>query len=105
MKIDRFEDLEVWKHARRLANLVYRPTGKSLLARDFGLRDQMRRAGVSIMSNIAEGFESRTQDPRLPAGGDGPAGQHRELRADRAPPAGQHQKEIERFEPRGGVGG
>jgi len=61
MKIERFEDLEVWKHARRLANLVYRPTGKSLLARDFGLRDQMRRAGVSIMSNIAEGFESRTQ--------------------------------------------
>jgi len=61
MKIERFEDLEVWKHARRLANLVYRLTGKSLLARDFGLRDQMRRAGVSIMSNIAEGFESRTQ--------------------------------------------
>ena len=58
-----------------------------------------------FMSNIAEGFESRTQDPRLPGGGDGPAGQHRELRADRAPPAGQHQKEIERFEPRGGVGG
>ncbi len=61
IKIDRFEDLEVWKDARRLANLVYKLSGESRLAGDFGLRDQMRRSAVSIMSNIAEGFESRTQ--------------------------------------------
>ena len=61
IKIDRFEDLEVWKDARRLANLVYKLTGESRIAKEFGLRDQMRRAAVSIMSNIAEGFESRTQ--------------------------------------------
>ncbi len=61
IKIDRFEGLEVWKDARRLANLIYKVTGESRLAKDFGLRDQMRRAAVSVMSNIAEGFESRTQ--------------------------------------------
>jgi len=61
MKIDRFEDLEVWKDARRLANLVYELTKKREFARDYGLRDQMRRAAVSVMSNIPEGFESRTR--------------------------------------------
>jgi four helix bundle protein len=61
MKIDRFEDLEVWKDARRLANLVYELTKKREFARDHGLRDQMRRAAVSVMSNIPEGFESRTR--------------------------------------------
>lgn len=61
MKIERFEDLEVWKDARRLANLVYELTKKRDFAKDYGLRDQMRRAAVSIMSNIPEGFESRTR--------------------------------------------
>lgn len=59
--VTRFEELEVWQHARELANLIYDLSDAGAFARDFGLRDQMRRAAVSIMSNIAEGFESRTQ--------------------------------------------
>ena len=58
---ERFEDLEVWQRARELANLIYDLSDTGIFARDFGLKDQMRRAAVSIMSNIAEGFESRTQ--------------------------------------------
>jgi four helix bundle protein len=57
----RFEDLEVWQHAKDLTNLIYRFSSSGTFARDFGLRDQMRRAAVSVMSNIAEGFESQTQ--------------------------------------------
>jgi four helix bundle protein len=57
----RFEDLEVWQIAKELTNQIYRLSSVGSFARDFGLRDQMRRAAVSIMSNIAEGFESLTQ--------------------------------------------
>jgi len=57
----RFEDLEVWQKARELTSLIYRYSTDGAFSRDFGLRDQMRRASVSIMSNIAEGFESQTQ--------------------------------------------
>ena len=57
----RFEDLEVWQKAKELTNLIYRVSSSGAFSRDFGLRDQMRRAAVSIMSNIAEGFESQTQ--------------------------------------------
>ena len=57
----RFEDLEVWQKAKELTNSIYRISSSGAFARDFGLRDQMRRASVSIMSNIAEGFESQTQ--------------------------------------------
>lgn len=60
-KITRFEEIEAWKTARELTRQVYVLTKQGEFARDFGLRDQMRRASVSIMSNIAEGFESRTQ--------------------------------------------
>ena len=56
-KIECFEDIEAWKVARVLANQVYDLSDKGPFSRDFGLRDQMRRAGVSILSNIAEGFE------------------------------------------------
>ena len=56
----RFEDLVAWQKARLLANDVYRITREGPLARDFGLRDQMQRAAVSIASNIAEGFERDT---------------------------------------------
>lgn len=56
-KIERFEDIEAWKKARLLVELIYQETGKDAFAKDFGLRDQIRRAAVSIMSNIAEGFE------------------------------------------------
>jgi len=57
----RFEDLEVWQRAKELTNLIYSLSSSGAFSRDFGLRDQMRRAAVSIMSNIAEGFESQTQ--------------------------------------------
>ncbi|MFM8369680.1 MAG: four helix bundle protein [Chloroflexota bacterium] len=58
--INRFEDIEAWKTARQLTNAVYALTNFPAFNRDFGLRDQIRRAGISVMSNIAEGFESRT---------------------------------------------
>lgn len=57
----RFEELEVWQRSKELTNLIYKCSSDGAFARDFGLRDQMRRAAVSIMSNIAEGFESQTQ--------------------------------------------
>lgn len=56
-----FEDLEVWQKAKELTNLIYKYSSDGVFAHDLGLRDQMRRAAVSIMSNIAEGFESQTQ--------------------------------------------
>lgn len=59
--IQRFEDLDVWQTARTLTNRVYDHTRKKSFSADVGLRDQIQRASVSIMSNIAEGFESRTQ--------------------------------------------
>ena len=59
--IERFEDLEIWKRARSLSNLIYDMTDGETFRHDFVLRDQIRRAVVSVMSNIAEGFESRTQ--------------------------------------------
>jgi four helix bundle protein len=59
--IERFEDLDVWKTARTLTNRVYEHTRQEPFSKDFGLRDQIQRASVSVMSNIAEGFESRTQ--------------------------------------------
>ena len=55
--IERFEDLKAWKLARLLANRIYDFTVIGEFSRDFGLRDQMRKAAVSIVSNIAEGFE------------------------------------------------
>ena len=58
--ITRFEEIESWKTARQLTNSVYAHTNQTGFNRDFGLRDQIRRASVSVMSNIAEGFESRT---------------------------------------------
>lgn len=59
MKILRFEDLEVWQHARELTKSVYQLTASSGFFRDYGLRDQMCRASVSIMANIAEGFSRK----------------------------------------------
>jgi four helix bundle protein len=56
-KIKKFEEVESWKKARKLTNEIYTHTSTGEFARDFGLKDQMRRASVSILSNIAEGFE------------------------------------------------
>jgi four helix bundle protein len=58
--ISRFEEIEAWQLARELTNLVYGFTTQEKFSRDFGLKDQIQRAAVSVMSNIAEGFESRT---------------------------------------------
>jgi len=55
--IYRFEDLEAWQRARVLVKAVYAISGEGRFATDFALRDQMRRAVISIPSNIAEGFE------------------------------------------------
>jgi four helix bundle protein len=56
-RIKKFEELEAWKKARDMGKAIYRVTSTGSFPRDFGLRDQIRRAGVSAMSNIAEGFE------------------------------------------------
>lgn len=55
--VNRFEDLDAWKLARELVNLIYDLTEKEFFKRDYGLKDQMSRCSVSVMSNIAEGFE------------------------------------------------
>ncbi|MBI5296246.1 MAG: four helix bundle protein [Chloroflexi bacterium] len=59
--IKRFEEIEAWQTARDLTRMIYSATEQGTFARDFGLKDQIRRASVSVMSNIAEGFESQTQ--------------------------------------------
>jgi four helix bundle protein len=56
-KIERFEDIKSWQLARDLVQKVYAITRSGEFSRDFGLSDQIRRAAVSVMSNIAEGFE------------------------------------------------
>ena len=58
--IKHFEDIEAWKTARALSLSIYTVTNQKPFSRDFGLMDQIRRSTVSIMSNIAEGFESQT---------------------------------------------
>lgn len=58
-KIEKFEDILGWQSGREICNLVYRLTQTGSFSRDYGLRDQMRRAAVSIISNIAEGYESQ----------------------------------------------
>ena len=55
-KFTRFEDIEAWQEAKTLAAEIYKLTNHSIFRRDFGLKDQIRRAAVSVMANIAEGF-------------------------------------------------
>ncbi len=55
-----FEDLHIFQEARKLANQVYEVTRMGPVSRDYALVDQMRRSAVSVMSNIAEGFERGT---------------------------------------------
>ena len=52
-----FEGLICWQKARELNGMVYKISANGIFAKDFGLRDQIHRASISIMSNIAEGFE------------------------------------------------
>lgn len=59
--ITRFEEIEAWKTARELTKMIYSFTDEGKFTRNFTLRDRIRRAAVSVMSSIAEGFESQTQ--------------------------------------------
>ena len=54
---DRFEDLDAWKVARELANLIYMLGRESGFSKDYSFKDQIQRAAVSVMNNVAEGFE------------------------------------------------
>ena len=65
MKVERFEDLHIWKEAILFAKEIYEITERPGLRTDFGLRNQMRDAAVSISSNIAEGFERRSRKEYL----------------------------------------
>ena len=56
-KIEKFEDFIAWQKARKPTRQIYKATNLPAFSRDFGLKDQIRRAAISIMSNIAEGFE------------------------------------------------
>lgn len=58
--IQRFEEIRAWQEARQLVRTVYGMTSQGKFARDFGLRDQIQRASVSVMTNIAEGFGTRS---------------------------------------------
>jgi four helix bundle protein len=61
MKVSRFEELIAWQKAKALSVQGYRVTNTGSFARDFGLRDQIQRASVSVMSNIAEGFDRNSR--------------------------------------------
>lgn len=52
-----FEEIEVWQKARELTRRIYLASNRGAFAKDFGLKDQIRRAAVSVLSNIAEGYE------------------------------------------------
>jgi four helix bundle protein len=59
--IQRFEDIQAWQEARTLVRMVYQLTNKDRFSKDFGMRDQIRRAAVSVMNNIAEGFDCESK--------------------------------------------
>jgi four helix bundle protein len=61
LKIVQFEDLDAWKEGRKLVNMIYKLTEGQRFSRDFSLKDQIRRAAVSITSNIAEGFDCQSK--------------------------------------------
>ncbi|MFB6214303.1 MAG: four helix bundle protein [Candidatus Bipolaricaulia bacterium] len=65
MKIKNFEDIDAWKQARNLTNKIYDLTSDGDFSRDYGLRDQIQRSSVSIMANIAEGFDSSSNQSFL----------------------------------------
>ncbi|MFZ1074542.1 MAG: four helix bundle protein [Verrucomicrobiia bacterium] len=60
-----FEDLKAWQKARELTNGIYRISKTAPLKMDFGLRDQLQRAAVSAMTNLAEGFERAGEGEKL----------------------------------------
>lgn len=60
-KIETFEDLRVWQQGIELVKQIYLMTKEGDISRDFGLRDQLRRAAVSVPTNVAEGFERHSR--------------------------------------------
>ena len=60
MKFNRFEEIEVWKLSRIIVKEIYTITNNPSFSKDFGLKDQIRRSAVSIPSNIAEGYERKS---------------------------------------------
>lgn len=60
MKIERFEDIQAWQKARELVTHIYSMTNKGDFAKDYSLKDQLRRASISVMSNISEGYARQT---------------------------------------------
>lgn len=59
--IKKFEEIIAWQEARKLVSSIYRLTNAGPLAKDYGLRDQLQRAAVSVMTNIAEGFDCESK--------------------------------------------
>ncbi|HUG34540.1 MAG TPA: four helix bundle protein [Anaerolineales bacterium] len=59
--ISRFEDINAWQEARVLVKMIYKLTRSGAFAKDYGLRDQIQRASVSAMTNIAEGFDCESK--------------------------------------------
>lgn len=57
-RVTNFENLECWKEARVLVKMIYQATSERPFSKDFGLKDQIQRASVSVMANIAEGFDA-----------------------------------------------
>ena len=60
--IEKFEDIIAWQKAFELSALIYDVTNKEKFSRDFGLKDQIRRASISVVSNIAEGYERESHN-------------------------------------------
>ena len=58
MKIKKFEEIEAWKRARELTKVIYRISSLNEFSKDWALRDQIKKSAISVMSNIAEGFDS-----------------------------------------------
>ncbi|HET7142994.1 MAG TPA: four helix bundle protein [Anaerolineales bacterium] len=59
--IQRFEDIQAWQEARILVKMIYQLTKEEKFSKDYGMRDQIRRASVSVMNNIAEGFDCESK--------------------------------------------
>ncbi|MBL8098515.1 MAG: four helix bundle protein [Anaerolineales bacterium] len=59
--IKKFEDIIAWQEARKLVANIYKLTNSGALAKDYGMRDQLQRASVSAMTNIAEGFDCESK--------------------------------------------
>jgi len=59
--IKRFEDIQAWQEARALVKMIYTLTKKEQFSKDYGMKDQIQRAAVSTMTNIAEGFDCESK--------------------------------------------